>query len=205
MSKVDAVDKYVSRIDEEISDGKASGSAAVLVRDIVGLFSDDIPGIKRGLDRYRQRIWVSGMPGPEIDNLHDLQLLREKLLMFRGELIGDAPGTPSSGGGTGPLNIYLDNSATQTVSADSHATATATTAVTVTQTIEALESCSLSPEELSEMKAAIAELEAAKGKAPETICEKASKLLDLAKKGTDTAKAVAPYVASALSALGTIL
>lgn len=205
MSRVGTVDRYVSRIDEEISGGRASGSAAVLVRDIVGLFSEDIPGIKRGLDRYRQRIWVSGMPGPEIDDLHDLKLLKEKLLMFRDELIGDAPDTPSSGGGTGPLNIYLDNSATQTVSADSHATASANATVTISQAIDALESCSLSPEELSEMKAAIAELETAKGKAPETVCEKASKLLDLAKKGADTAKALAPYVAGALSALGTIL
>lgn len=205
MSRVGTVDRYVSRIDEEISGGKASGSAAVLVRDIVGLFSEDIPGIKRGLDRYRQRVWASGMPSPEIDDLHDLELLKKKLLMFRDELIGSAADTHPSGGGAGQLNIYLDNSATQTVSADSHAAATANATVTVTQTIEALESCSLSPEEFSEMKAAIADLEAAKGKAPETLCEKASKLLDLAKKGADTAKAVAPYVAGALATLGAIL
>lgn len=51
------------------------------------------------------------------------------------------------------------------------------------------------------IKAAIADLEAAKGDRPETICEKASKLLDLAKKGADAAKAVAPFVAQALSSI----
>ncbi|MBM6907890.1 hypothetical protein [Collinsella intestinalis] len=89
--------------------------------------------------------------------------------------------------------------------ASSSSTSTANATVTISHALDALESCSLSPEELSEMKAAIADLEAAKGKAPETLCEKASRLLDLAKKGADTAKALAPYVASALATLGTIL
>lgn len=89
--------------------------------------------------------------------------------------------------------------------ASSNSTATANVTVTISQTLDMLESCSLSPGELSEMKAAIADLEAAKGKAPETVCEKASKLLDLAKKGADTAKAVAPYVAAALGTLGTVI
>ena len=51
---------------------------------------------------------------------------------------------------------------------------------------------------LRDIKAAIYELEDAKGKSPETICEKASKVLDLAKKFTDVAKAAGPLVAMAL-------
>lgn len=52
---------------------------------------------------------------------------------------------------------------------------------------------------MKEIKAAIVDLEAAKDDRPESICQKASKLLDLVKKGADTAKAVAPFVAHALS------
>lgn len=73
--------------------------------------------------------------------------------------------------------------------------------VTISQTIKKLDRCGLDKEEMKAIKAAIADLEAAKGDRPETICEKASKLLDLAKKGADAAKAVAPFVAQALSSI----
>lgn len=73
--------------------------------------------------------------------------------------------------------------------------------MTISQTIKKLDRCGLDKEEMKAIKAAIADLEAAKGDRPETICEKASKLLDLAKKGADAAKAVAPFVAQALSSI----
>lgn len=73
--------------------------------------------------------------------------------------------------------------------------------VSISQTIEALEKCSLDPEERKEIEAALAELEASKSKGAEAICDKASKVLDLVKKGVDVATAVAPFVAAALSAI----
>lgn len=73
--------------------------------------------------------------------------------------------------------------------------------VTLSQTVEAIDRCDVDDEEMSRIKAAVADLEASKGKSPETICDKASKLLDLAKKGVDVAKAVAPYVAMALQGM----
>lgn len=85
--------------------------------------------------------------------------------------------------------------------ATADAQATASVQVKISQTVEALESCQLSAEDLTALKAAITDLAAARGKAPETICEKASKLLDLAKKGVDIATAVAPFVASVLQTL----
>lgn len=73
--------------------------------------------------------------------------------------------------------------------------------VTLSQTVESLEKCSLSPEELTEIKAALLDLEASKTEEPQTVCDKASKVLDLVKKGADAAAAVAPFVAAALSAI----
>lgn len=73
--------------------------------------------------------------------------------------------------------------------------------VTLSQTVESLEKCSLSPEELTEIKAALLDLEASKTDEPQTVCDKASKVLDLVKKGADVAAAVAPFVAAALSAI----
>lgn len=74
--------------------------------------------------------------------------------------------------------------------------------VSLTQTIEAVDKCDLSNDDKNRIKAAIADLEASKGKSPETICDKASKLLDLAKKGADVAKAVGPLIAMALQGMG---
>ncbi len=87
---------------------------------------------------------------------------------------------------------------TTTINTTAQSSATAAAEVTMSQVFESLDSQVADDAGLAEIKAAVADLEAAKGKSPETICDKASKLLDLAKKGMDVAKVVAPYVAMAL-------
>ena len=72
----------------------------------------------------------------------------------------------------------------------------------MTQTIRMLSGCSAPKEEIDALKAAVADLAAADKNEPENVCEKAARVLDLAKKGVDTVKAAAPLVAAALSALG---
>lgn len=91
---------------------------------------------------------------------------------------------------------------TTTISTTAQASASASVEVTMSQVFGELESLVHDDSELSEIKAAVADLEAAKGKSPETICDKTSKLLDLAKKGADVAKAVGPYIAMALQGMG---
>lgn len=102
-------------------------------------------------------------------------------------------GSPSTNVSTNLNNIGNSSSTSN---------ATASNVVTISQAFDALESCEISQDELAALKVAIVDLEAAKGKSPEAVCEKASRLLDLAKKGADTAKAVAPFVAAVLSAFG---
>lgn len=91
---------------------------------------------------------------------------------------------------------------TTTISTTAQASASASVEVTMSQVFGELESLVHDDSELSEIKAAVADLEAAKGKSPETICDKTSKLLDLAKKGADVAKAVGPYIAMVLQGMG---
>lgn len=89
-----------------------------------------------------------------------------------------------------------------TVKAEANANATVDVSVAMTQTIRMLDGCSASKEEIDALKAAVADLAAADKNEPEKVCEKAARVLDLAKKGIDTVEAAAPLVAAALSALG---
>ncbi len=92
-------------------------------------------------------------------------------------------------------------SGSTTVKAEANSNAIANVSITMSQSIKALNSCNLSPEEIKDIKAAIADLSAEEKSNPEKVCEKAIKVLDLAKKGADTVKAVAPFVSSMLSSL----
>lgn len=98
--------------------------------------------------------------------------------------------------------LTSQNGDTTTISTTANASASASVEVTMSQVFDELESLIHDDAELSEIKAAVAGLEAAKGKSPETICEKASKVLDLVKKGADVAKVVGPYIAMALQSIG---
>lgn len=187
------VDEFIARCDEVISrpGDFDQRMLADLSKEICASFNHVIPHISS----YRG-MHINGEVPPY--TVQDIRKLRGKLAVYRDEEerkleVARLNAVAAS------TNLSVNNSNSNV------ATATANATVTISQTLDALKSCSLSPEELTEIKAAIVDLEAAKGKAPETLCEKASKLLDLAKKGTDTAKAVAPYVAGALATLATVL
>lgn len=191
-----AFDECIARGERFLS-GEGDDDAKDLVRLLCAAIASQDPTYKHGLSLYRGT--VNGYPRYTDDDARkDVERIVAKMKVLRDEKEHDLEVARLNAAAAG-VSVAVDNSNSNV------ATATANAAVTISQAFDALESCSLSPEELSEMKVAIADLEAAKGKAPETICEKASRLLDLAKKCADTAKAVAPYVAGALGTLGTIL
>lgn len=191
-----AFDEYIAR-GERFLAGNGDDDAKDLVRLLCAAIASQDPTYKHGLSLYRGA--VNGHPRYTDDEARkDVERLVGKMKVLRDAMEHEAAIARLNAAAAG-VNLSVNNSNSNV------ATATANATVTISQAFDALESCSLSPEELSEMKAAIADLEASKGKGPETICEKASKLLDLAKKGADTAKAVAPYVAGALATLGAIL
>lgn len=160
---------------------------------IAGDYGNDtqahIDDLMLAMEGFSFQLRVTGAAGyPHMRSVDGVKRVKGWLICNMANLAGQPPAS---------MTTNLQNVG----NASSSSTASANAMVSISQAFDALESCSLSPEELSEMKAAIADLEVAKGKDPETVCEKASKLLDLAKKGADTAKAVAPFVAAALSAL----
>lgn len=191
-----AFDEYIARGERFLAD-EGDDDAKSLVNLFCGALAARNQNYKTGLARYRVTV-CSGHPYTDDDAREDVRILVAKMRVLRDKEAHDMAIAKLNARASGAAIVIQDVG-------NSSSTATANATVTISQTLDALESCSLSPGELSEMKAAVADLEAAKGKAPETVCEKASKLLDLAKKGADTAKAVAPYVAGALATLGTIL
>lgn len=122
-----------------------------------------------------------------------IQILRDRtprgVRKVKGWLIANIATLTAQGGST-------------TVKAEANANAAVDVSVAMTQTIRMLDGCSASKEEIDALKAAVADLAAADKNEPEKVCEKAARVLDLAKKGVDTVKAAAPLVAAALSTLG---
>ena len=165
MSATDAVDRYISRIDEELERGRVCKSSADLVRDVVGLFSADVPNIKHGLDRYRQCVWVPGMPADKVDDLHDLRLLREKLLMYR-DRIAEGDPSPSTGQTPpAPVSININNSPTQAVSVSSSSFSTSAVTVTVSQICDAVDADpGLGEEQKAELQELLAKAKGAAAK-----------------------------------------
>lgn len=97
----------------------------------------------------------------------------------------------------GWLALHMDNMgyASPTTNITNTATASANVSVSISQTFAKLEESSLSPEEVVELKASLADLLAAKEQGPTTFAEKLSKALNLAKSSATAAKAVMDFVA----------
>lgn len=163
------------------------------------MIQEEVPNPRRGLNKYQSRFMAFGSggftrsPGPTDDDIReDVKVVIRRLEEWR-ERVMD----PFSIAGKRSIENTNVNINQNVVSSASEATATVE--ITMSQTVREVERCDLDENVIQAIKAAIADLEAAKGGQPETICEKASKLLDLVKKGSDAAKAVAPFVAQALS------
>lgn len=166
--------------------------ARQIVDEVYGAMSN-VPNIKHGLRKFQMRTSFSN-PYSDTDAAHDIRVLAGKLRARRDEIDHEERMARLNAAQRGATVIIQDVG-------NSSSIATATSSVTLSQTIEALDRCEITEDELRDIKAAISELEAAKGKSPETVLDKTSKLLDLVKKAADTAKAVAPYAAMALQAL----
>lgn len=143
---------------------------------------------------YRQRI--SGSPSYTTDDaVKDVETLLLKMETYRDSQERQMRIAELEAAGRG-AQIIVSNSGNN----EAHASASAT--ADIRETIRAIDSCEGTDEELSALKAAVADLAAADRSEPERVCEKTSRVLDLAKKGADTVKAVAPIVGTILSALG---
>lgn len=152
-----------------------------------------VPNIKHGLRKFQMRVNFSE-PYSDSEAALDIRVLAGKLRAYRDDIDREERIAKLDAAQRGATVIIQDVG-------NSSSTAISTSSVTLTQTLEALDRCNVTENELRDIKAAISELEASKGKSPETVLDKTSKLLDLAKRAADTAKAVAPYAMMALQAL----
>lgn len=174
-------------------DSNDRSGAIALARRTYGIISGYIPRCKVGLRMYRQR--VNGSPGySSADAIADLRTLIGKMEAYEAEKENELNLARIEAAKRG-ATIILDNVG------NSSATSSSTSSVDFTATIRAVDKSSLDAKEIESLKAAIADL-ATSGKDPGKVCESASRVLDLAKKAADAARSVAPFVASALSALG---
>ena len=192
MREIDRCIRECERFVERVERSDSIKGARQIVDEVYGAMSN-VPNIKHGLRKFQMRTNFSE-PYNDADAAHDIRVLAGKLRAYRDDMDREERIAKLNAAQRGATVIIQDVG-------NSSSVATATSSVSLSQTIEALEECEATEEEIRNIKAAISELEAAKGKSPETVLDKTSKLLDLVKKAADTAKAVAPYAAMALQAL----
>ena len=181
MREIDRCIRECERFIERVERSDSIRGARQIVDEVYGAMSH-VPNIKRGMRKFQMRTDFSA-PYSDADAAHDIRVLAGKLRAHRDDIDREERIAKLNAAQRGATVIIQDVG-------NSSSVATATSSVTLSQTIE-----------VRDIKAAISELEAAKGKSPETVLDKTSKLLDLVKKAADTAKAVAPYAAMALQAL----
>lgn len=93
--------QYISKI-ESLSTNASEDDKAALVKDAVSVFSDAIPGIKKGLDRYKSRAIGVGTV-VRYDNSGDLRKLLDKLRLRCEDEAREATANPVLGA-TAKLN-----------------------------------------------------------------------------------------------------
>lgn len=83
---METIDSYISRL-ELAERGLSSEDKSELIKEVISVFSDQIPGIRKGLDRSRQRITAissSYSPPPRTyDDIGDIRKLIGKLKVQR--------------------------------------------------------------------------------------------------------------------------
>lgn len=192
MREIDRCIRECERFIERVERSDNIRGARQIVDEVYGAMSC-VPNIKRGMRKFQMSTDFSA-PYSDADAAHDIRVLAGKLRAHRDDIDREERIAKLNAAQRGATVIIQDVG-------NSSSVATATSSVTLSQTIELLDRCDITEDELRDIKAAISELEATKGKSPETVLDKTSKLLDLVKKAADTAKAVAPYAAMALQAL----
>lgn len=194
----------MSWIDNLINEGKAALESAdtkimkQFIKEAINIMkSEDVPGPKSGLNLYDPAQTFNALTEEEIKN--DVNMTIEKLERQKEMMLDPTSKANKQLSENRILNIN-NNINTQAYSSSS-SSVQIDISIAMSQTINALDSCNLSPEEIKDIKEAIADLSAEEKSNPEKVCEKVIKVLDLAKKGADAVKAVAPLIASIFSSL----
>lgn len=166
-----------------------------LLMKACSILSDELPetysvGIKRFVHRTRS----NNFSYSENDIENDLDIAIEKLKMLRLRMNHEIEIEKLKAAQRGATVIISEVG-------NSSSSATVTLNVSITSTVEKIDDSDVDEHIKDEIKAAILDLEAAKSNNPESIADKALKVLDIATKAGNLVSIVAPLVASALSRL----
>lgn len=197
MSLIVSVQKYIADCEKCLIEQDVK-KAEELENAIIAVFSDDIKGIKGGLDRYKARVYSVGTV-VKYDYLGDIKILKAKLEYYKAGLEDErtetinVPLTPSIN-----INNVNENS--------NAANATNVTQVTYEQVVESIQSLSdssLTNAEKEELEDKIGAIELAlrnqdKVKAMNKI---GAVLRFIAEKGIEVGIAVLPYLGQISQAL----
>lgn len=190
MGMIESVQKYIDECDECLAT-KDIQKAEKLENTIVAVYSNDINGIKVGLDRYKARI-VSVGTVIKFDYLGDIELLRAKLLHYKEEL-ENKQNKNSTSRAVPAININNVNENT------SSANATNITQITYEQVLESIQSLPesiLSETDKEALEDKIGALELAlNNKDKKKAIDKIGGILKfLVEKGVEVGIAVLPYL-----------
>lgn len=166
-----------------------------LLMKACSILSDELPetysvGIKRFVHRTRS----NNFSYSENDIENDLDIAIEKLKMLRLRMNHEIEIEKLKAAQRGATVIISEVG-------NSSSSATVTLNVSITTTVEKIDDSDVDEHIKDEIKAAILDLEAVKSNNPESVADKALKVLDIATKAGNLVSIVAPLVASALSRL----
>lgn len=160
----DTVESWINKIDKRLSEKPDAEMDKKLAKDIVSVFSDEIEGIKRGLDRYRSRVYFGGSAPIDIDDRGDLAKLKGKLEIHLAKHVEQLPGDIRDDRGTASMpSIHFE--ANPQVNVTSHSVASISQEISLTTVHELIDSDGgLSDEEKAYLTSLLeeAEKEAAK-------------------------------------------
>lgn len=166
------IDSYIDRL-EQAENGSSEEDKSELVKEVVSVFSDRIPTIKSGLDRYKARVVAIGpncRPSPlTCDDDGDIRKLIGKLKMYRESQCSQRADEGNRG------NVYVTQNANPYMSQSQ----SAALAVSISQVLDAVETDDFSEEEQQELKAMLLDAECNKGNEPK-LREIGKKIADFA-------------------------
>lgn len=185
---MDIYDELIEKCQEHI---KANDVAAAkkFIEETRGIISGYVPNAEDGLNMYRPLVFSDTMSNPYTDEevIADLKTLLGKLRVYRDEKQRElelAKLKAAEKGAHVQVSAVSASTANVNISID----------IALSQAYEALEKCELSNGDIEKIKAAMADVVAARSESSEAVLGRLSKLLDFTSKGVGVAQAILLFI-----------
>lgn len=193
---MDIYDELIEKCQEHI---KANDVAAAkkFIGETCGIISGYVPNVKDGLNMYRPLVFCDTTSNPYTDEevMADLKTLLGKLRVYRDERQRElelAKLKAAEKGAHVQVSAVSASTANVNISID----------IALSQAYEELEKCELSNGDIEKIKAAMADVVAARSESNEAVLDRLSKLLDFTSKGVGVAQAILLFIRLFMNAAG---